>query len=100
MHGSTQLISTHNIPIYGRALAYSHIEEARPILKRLFNEIKKLDREEYKEKEAIYNDPSVYLEGFLYDSIDGYLNNQEEQDGYWDYDDDDYDEDEDGELPF
>ena len=79
--------------MYGRALAYSHINETRPILKRLFMEIKTLDMEEFVEIERIYDDPTDHLEGFLFDSIDGYLNHQEEQDGYWDYEDDDY-------LPF
>lgn len=82
--------SARNIPIYARALAYAHINEARPILKRLFREVKTLDRKTFKEVEEIYDDPTDHLEGFLFDSIDGYLHHQIEQDGYWDYEDEDY----------
>lgn len=82
--------SSRNIPIYARALAYAHINEARPILKRIFTEIKILDRDTFKEIEEIYDDPTDHLEGSLFDSIDGYLRHQIEQDGNWDYDDEDY----------
>ena len=91
--------TARNVPIYGRALAYSHINEARPILKRLFTEIKTLDMEEFKEIEAIYDDSTDHLEAFLFDSIDGYLRHQIEQDGNWDYDEEDYyDEEEEEEI--
>jgi hypothetical protein len=86
--------SARNVPIYGRALAYAHINEARPILKRLFTEVKTLDMEVFQEIKRIYDDPTDHLEGFLFDSIDGYLNHQEEQDGNWDYDEEDYYDDE------
>jgi hypothetical protein len=90
--------SARNIQIYAYSLAYAHINEARPILKRLFKEIQTLDLKTFKEIESIYDDPSDLLEGFLFDSIDGYLNHQEEQDGYWDFEDDFYDEEEEEEI--
>ena len=84
--------SPRNIPMYAYALAYAHIHEARSILKRLFTEIDELDMDTFHEVESIYDDPTDHLEGFLFDSIEGYLHYREEQDAHSNWDDDDWDD--------
>lgn len=89
--------SARNIPKYAYALAYAHIHEVRSILKRLFTEIDELDIDTFHEVESIYDDPIDHFDGFLFDSVEGYLQNQEEQDAYRNFEDWVNDEDEDWE---
>ena len=92
--------SARNIDNYAFALAYAHIGEARPILKRIYNEIDCLDKETFKEIESIYDDPTDQMEGQVFDSVDGYLRYHQEQADAWEdeYDEEDYNDlDEDGE---
>ena len=88
--------SARNISNYALALAYFHIDEARPILRRLFNEVKGLDKKELEEVEDIYDDPTDQTEGKLFDSIDGYLRYYKEDTDEWE--DEYYDEEEDEEV--
>ena len=82
-----QGVSAKNIPNYAYALAYAHIEEARTILKRIFEELKELDMEVFREVEAIYDNPADQLEDSLFDSIDNYLKYHDAPDDLDDYED-------------
>jgi len=87
--------SARNISNYALALAYFHIDEARPILRRLFNEVKSLDKKVLKEVESIYDDPTDQTVGKLFDSVDGYLRYYKEEDDEWEGEYEDAEEEED-----
>jgi hypothetical protein len=97
--------SARNIDNYAFSLAYAHISEVRPILKRIYNEVESLDEETFKEIENIYDDPTDQMECQIFDSIDGYLRYHQNQADTWedeyDEEDDDFDGDEESNrLPF
>ena len=79
LKNGTQETTAHNIKTFAYSLAYMHIDEMRPILKRLYTEIDELDQKDLKEIEDIFNTPDDHLEDKLGDSIDYYLRFYEEK---------------------
>lgn len=86
--------SARNIDNYAFSLAYAHVSEARPILKRIYNEIDSLNKATFNEVESIYENPIDQMDGQIFDSIDGYLRYHQEQSDAWEdrYDEEDYDD--------
>ena len=89
---------SRNVPIYAHALAYAHISEAKPILKRLFTEVDSLDEEIYDEIEEIMDsEDGEHWEDFMCNSVEDYIEHQKEEFLIEYYNKDDWEDEEDRE---